>query len=300
VSSLDDLTVRIQALLHDPDAVVWETHQIRDQLLSEIVALSRHHLFGNLVWLHAVEGKAIYDLTQQGIAVSTVELLAETEPSLTTLSHPGATFLSDGVAVDDRVWLLRDGSRGQVSEVSETQVVMHAGLQGGRGNLVLPGEVVVIERPLQHDTVTAVQTVIYDGRELLWVDEAQIDRLMPGLMLRVSEPVYWSTDNQTRPTVIRLYPPPRVGGDSHTICQSCPLLFDWRRNLLIFLTEQPQGARAPKSRLRVPEYLEAPLAYRTASELLMREGDSQNLPVSVAFGAVAGAFYSALGVSTGG
>jgi hypothetical protein len=87
-----------------------------------------------------IDNNQVTQIPPTTVAIDVLNLLARSTGTATSadagtqLTDSTATFISDGVEVDDIVWNIRDGSRAKVTAVTSETVLAHTALAGGADN----------------------------------------------------------------------------------------------------------------------------------------------------------------------
>lgn len=320
VTSIGNLTQRIQRLMHDLTETCFSEAEVRAQLFAEVERLARQHLFGDMIWMQAVAGKATYDLEDAGILIATSR--ANSTPAapadMVTLNDVNQAFVTAGVQVGDRVRNLTNGCLATVTSVeSETEIICSGGFFNPQTQLYVAnedGDDFVIERPVLSHQILGIRQVIYNGHTLSWYRREQFDRLHETLPIRPGVPRYWSTDTTERPTQLRVFPAPSASGASWPLAPMSPHALVPHANFIILAWVSPHPTQDsqlasdeswlervahqsdPTQLLQVPRAFHTPLVYRAAANLLQSEGPCQNLPVAKVCEAMAQMFLQLLGV----
>jgi hypothetical protein len=146
--------------------------------------------------------------------------------------------------------------------------------------------------------IVGIKAVLYNGSELRYASEAQLDRLTPSWEMQRTGPKWWTTDNTESPTVIRIHPPPLVTGSAVPIFPADPLPQRWQDNLVLVVAENPQVTIDLAEPLTLLEVFADPVVYETVARLAGGEGEFQALAVSAVAQALAQFFRQRLGMSS--
>ena len=298
MTTLGDLTTRIQMFLQDEGAQAWEPAHIRRMLDHVLLGYARQHVAQDLLWCQAVQGKAHYPLHELGLRLTAGLDTSGTTGNLTTLTDAVAelTFLAlpDPVAIGDRVRNLTDGSTGIVTTVNATTLVCAAGFTGGMENAIDTGDAYVVERPFLGQRVVTIHAVLYDGLELWRMTPEAMDRLNPQWERHSARPKYWSADRTVTPSVVRIHPAPLHSGSTLPNFPMNPLAQRWEENLVFLVSQHPQQTQDAAEVLHCLAVHEDALVFETAGRLAGQQGQWQNVSVSAGAQALA-AVYRKLG-----
>ena len=287
MSTLGELTTRIQMMLQDTQAVAWQPAQIRRELHHTLLKCARQFGAQDLVWVQAVRGKTHYKLNEQSLL-----LTAGTETSgasnTTTVTDSAANFRDvSGVVAGDRLRNLTDGSSGMITFVDIPTLVCGAGFTGGVINAMTQGDAYLVERPLEHRLVLTVHTVLYNGVELWPMSQEQMDRLTPGWEFQASGPKYWSTDQAETPSVVQMHPAPLLTGSDAPSFPMNPLPLRWEDNFVMILSESPEATMDAEEAFPWLDWYADLAVFETVARLTGFPGEWQNLSVSAGAMAIA-------------
>ena len=288
MTTLGQLVDRAKGILNDVpldiDSPAWLRSEVVRQLDQEITTLSRRGIWGNIMIVQAEINRALYPMNEQGLFLATGRDNSGTTGNLTTLTDTTQDFVVAGVAVDDRLRNLTDGSQGIITTVAATVLTCSAGLTGGVENVVDTTDLYLVERPVTSVAVVDIACVLYNGQELFYATEDTLDRL-PGGGWEVTAtppttPKYWTVNHTFNPTVLRIVPPPITTGSSIPVIPGVPLPIPWQNNLVVFFHEQPQQSLDESISLQTLDAFEDLVVYETVAALAMEEGDYQDEAVA--------------------
>ena len=301
MSTLSALVDRIKRGLRDPlldnEQPQWQRSEVVVQLDESLTRLGRLGVMGNVAIIQAVQGHTLYPLNAQGSFLATGVDNSGGTDTLLTVTDTTADFVTAGVAVDDRVKNLTDGSAGMVTTVAATVLTCADGFQGGVNNSVDTGDRYLVERPLTANVVVSIDAVLYNGEDLHFATEELLDRRQgPGWETLWRSPRYWTTEATPDGTVLRIIAAPLRTGSSTLVLPPVPFPMPWQDNLLVFYREQPQQTLAEEAMLAMTDVFEDLLIYDTMATLSADEGDVQDLAVAVVYRSMAQLWMTHLGL----
>lgn len=298
MTTLGDITTRVQMFLQDETAQAWEPAQIRRMLDHVLLGYARQRASQELVWCQAIQGKTYYPLNELGRLLASGNDTSGASGNLTTLTDTTNEFtfliLPEPPVVGDRVRNLTDGSSGLVTTVNATTLVCGNGFAGGMENAFDTGDAYLLERPILAQRVVAIHAVLYDGTELWRMTPEAMDRLMPRWEQQAIRPKYWSVDRTVTPSVVRIHPPPLLSGSTVPNFPMNPLAQRWEENLVFVVSQHPQQTQDAEEVLHCLVAHEDGLVFETAGRIARMQGQWQNLSVSAGAQAIA-ALYRKLG-----
>ena len=291
MATFDTLTTQCRYLLQDVGSApqAWNDAEIRAELDAAMSHWSRREGVAEWVWVQAVANQRRYDLNAQGLHLQQGTDNSGGTDTLTTVTDTTVDFTTT-VVVGDRVRNYTDGSIGTITTVAATIVTCSAGFTGGINNSVDNGDAYGIERPVIADRVAAIDTVLYNGRELHYATPAALDRLTQTWERRPGFPKYWSLGQGETPTTLMITPAPLTTGSSVPVIPMAPLAQAWEENLVVLMRQHPQQTQDADEEIRLVEALYPLLVHEAASRLAGFEGEWQHLAVQVACQQVAAAY----------
>lgn len=294
-----DLMTRTQQWLMDEgpapgaDGTAFLAAQIREQLAIEASRLANRNIIGAVAVIQGVTNRHYYPLDAVGVLVTSG---TATGGSVTTLVDSGKNFVALGVAIGDRVRDLTDGSTGTVTTVAATTLTCAGQFLGGVTNLPVSGAVYLVETPLTAPRVVEVTQVYYNGSKLTYTTEATLDARYDGWETATGgEPHWWLVDSATRPTEVRIVPPPVRTGSGGIQLPMLPFQLPITDNLVIFVFQDAGDLPADTSSTGLPDTYDDVLVYNTAAALAGWQTEYENVPLAQLLPALTGLWMQALG-----
>ena len=300
MTALGTMIDRVKDWMRDPpldtDSPYWLRQQMRLPMDDVLSSVARHGVFGNVMAVQAVANLSHYPLNEQSIFM-TSGVVTSGVTSTTTLTDTLKDFVALGIAVDDRLRNLTDGSIGIVTGVATTVLTCDAGFTGGLLNLSTVYDQYLVERPLTQTTVVSIDAVLYNGADLRYATEETLERRQgPGWELRQTDPRYWTTQHTSDGTVLQIVPAPRFSGSSTLVVPPAPFPLPWQDNFVIFFREGPQQVLDETTTLAVTEAFEDYLVFATAASLSGEEGPYQDMAVAQTMQGLAQLWAKQLGI----